>query len=1036
MARAKPNKAVVPAAYSPPATRTRSRKATTNTQSQSTEPDNTVEPPKAAPKKRAARQTRTERTEPTTNRIKKPATRGRPASKKASGAATKRTAAAIENNTTTDSSEPVEGPSSQPASQSTPARAKGAPASRRTRAATKAGVASPIASNPNTPKNAGTPRKDMTPLDVVVPDDNNNTTTTDPDDWFPNLPRASTLYTNKSERAQSRRSSLAQSRRSSVSQSRRSSTHQPLEGNEPRNGAVNAEPADEPTADEMTAEAPAEFPGITDDLEAEGSTTEEDEELPEVAEPEHTATSREVDQEEESGNEVDVAPSSDPIIAPSSDPAVEDNDVESEEELTNDEGNDDRDHATEDEDEGMDDAASEDAHIEEFTPEASSPRSPHTPQSASRSEEKEPTTSARKFGLGLLSSVGSAFTRIFRSPLRSPQQPTEPTEHSTITSPAKAAHERKARNKGATPKPRVTDADKRHAMHEAAKAHADRRQQIEREVAKQEPGQKRRRTSVEKIPAHRPGERGYGMVDEYFDELEASENTAPGNQSHHSSPRTPESAKHTAKRRRLGSSTYEDEESDESFTPQPPTTLKRPRNGFRRMMMKQGHEDPMNIFKQDKRALHVNSFRDPQEPLQDDFSKSNRLPTPNKPSPSNVYTGSVAAMPGDVGWKPPNVFKQSQEQLSEKRSRPKTDLDALRRAAEAVARKDEEDRTEEEQRILEEGQRKLGHIAGTGSFSAPEYSSDEDSTMLDDSDEDEEPKTPSKSSGFPSFSLKGAAPKNDSVNGTAPSGKKVTFADTPSVSVIQKPPPPPTPAHAQLPGTAPANPTTPTKAAAPAPAPASTPAQTQPQAQSTTPASAAKTPFGAIGPASLARAREIAEKHKPKTASRLQYSTRMSSSPQNQKSPEDKQSASKAQAAQSKEANDMASSLITQGLVPPVGGTPQPQPAPAGDGQQPVPETHDHLPSWFPASCRNIKDPLDLKQLEQLEEEEDRNIENAWAAWSKNDNQTMFDSFAISMETRKAFGAQLNTESLEEIEQAEREVENEFMRFSAMSTSV
>lgn len=506
---------------------------------------------------------------------------------------------------------------------------------------------------------------------------------------------------------------------------------------------------------------------------------------------------------------------------------------------------------------------------------------PQTPEAAPL--QLEAPTTARSFGFTNLffnpfSTVKKLLTRTpaameSQSPVAmSPESP-------TIASPSNAAQERRTRNRNARYTPRETNADKRHdiaeknqerqrisqleaQLRESQREIEEMRRKTELEKlkaqkeAEQIPGQKRRRSSPTVIPARRPGEKGsFGMVDEYFNYEEP----------------TPDAR---AKRRRTKMPSPADDSSDDEYDfvhlpmDHTPPSLKRPRNGFRMAAIKDGYEDPLQA-NHDLRVMHQeNSFS--KSPLRDSLGTGNKTsPHIKKSSPSTIYNGSLMAMPGDPGYKPENVFRKSEQQLQQQSS-PKKDgkMDSaeLKARAEEIVKKEKngENITDEERQLLEKAQRKFGHIAGSGSFSAPEYDSDDSSIMSDDLEEPISPERNAPVSTPPSAKASAAEPTNKSDN--------------------MKPPPPPVPAHAQLPQSKPA-----------------TNDNAIPKALAAVSSATPKAGHSAA----LARQRELAEKHKPKTGSRLQYVSGVSSSPGAPSSPDVE--------------NNMESSLITQGMSTPAG---------------------------------------------------------------------------------------------------------------------
>ncbi|GME28477.1 sporulation related domain protein [Neofusicoccum parvum] len=469
---------------------------------------------------------------------------------------------------------------------------------------------------------------------------------------------------------------------------------------------------------------------------------------------------------------------------------------------------------------------------------------PHTPEQHMQID--APST-ARSFGLSSffrnpLASVSASVKRaLFRTPARESPAPIPALASPILSpglSPSRAAHDRKMRNRNTPVQPREKNADKRHEVSEMQKDFSQlkreelealvhqQQQQLdeaarlkEQQEAAQTPGQKRRHTSPDIIPARRPGEKGsFGMLDEYF--VDDDSPPVAFTQS-------------SAKRRKVMTEFPEDDTDDEfdfvniANEDTPPTTLKRPRNGFRMAVMKEGGQDPMEVNHEHRVMHHENSFS--RSPLRDSPSTGNKNSPKNiRNSPSTVYNGSLMAMPGDPGYKPENVFKMSEAQQQQTVSKDgKMEPAELKARAEEIAKKQKSgaDITKEEQELLDKALRKFGHVANTGSFSSPEYDSDDDSIMSDDDQEEHSSQETNTSS----------PPKDGSM----------------------KPPPPPVPAHAQLPG--------------------SSEMASKPVSNPATPKTPGST--STIQTAALARQRELAEKHKPKLGSRLQYVSRASSSP-------------------------------------------------------------------------------------------------------------------------------------------------------------
>ncbi|KAL0259484.1 hypothetical protein SLS55_005221 [Diplodia seriata] len=524
---------------------------------------------------------------------------------------------------------------------------------------------------------------------------------------------------------------------------------------------------------------------------------------------------------------------------------------------------------------------------------------PQTPNEAP--QQLQPPTTARSFGLAnfFFNPFKSVQKYLSRTP--APEDPQSPLamspESPTVASPSNAAQQRRTRDRNARYTPREKNADKRHELSQKKqeppsverlqaqlrekdrelaemrrKSELDELKKLkEKKEAEQVPGRKRRRSSPTVIPARRPGEKGsFGMLDEYFDYDEP----------------TPDSNNSRAKRRRTTIASPDDDDTDDEYdfvqlpmehTP-PTPSLKRPRNGYRMAAMKDGQEDPM-VANHELRVMHQeNSFSKSLSPDSlTHWSPAKTSPQTKKSSPSAVYTGSFLAVPGDPGYKPENVFKKSEQQLQQQSS-PKKDgkMDSaeLKARAEEIVRKEKngEDITEDERELLEKAQRKFGHIAGSGSFSAPEYDSDDSSIVSDDLEESTSPQRDAPVSSPPSA-------KASSTQASAAQDSAIE----PTKSDSMKPPPPPMPAHAQLPQSV---------------------SVTNDNAISKMPPTVPGTTPKVGHSAALARQRELAEKHKPKTGSRLQYVSGVSSSPG---------------ASSPIAANNMESSLITQGMSTPAG---------------------------------------------------------------------------------------------------------------------
>ncbi|KAH7056042.1 hypothetical protein B0J12DRAFT_738715 [Macrophomina phaseolina] len=517
---------------------------------------------------------------------------------------------------------------------------------------------------------------------------------------------------------------------------------------------------------------------------------------------------------------------------------------------------------------------------------------PQTPAQAS--QVMEAPTTAHTFGIrrlffNPLASVVKplASLAIVASPiLQSPLSP-------AIASPSSAAQERRnlnnarasngrssssrvststadspfTRNRNKPITPREKNADRRHSESEIQQSIAELEEEellsVKRTIADivrkrkggeaaQAPGQKRRRLSPAIIPARLPGapSGSYGQVDLYFNNDDEEPVDTP--------------VENAPKRRKIAAES-EDDDTDSEYdfaapnweNHTPPSSLKRPRNSARMAAIREGFEDPM-VINHETRVMHQeNSFS--RSPLRDSPNMANKKsPKTNKPSSSTIYSGSLMAMPGDAGYKPENVFKKSEHQILFAEELAKMSKEELKKRAEEIVAKQKSGiyTTPEEDQLVDKAQRKFGHIAGSGSFSSPEYDSDDEDSIL--SDDPEEATSPER-----------AAPQ-----GTSPTEPAKPASESTNI----QPPPAPTPAHAQL------------------------PANNVPLTES----AVSKTPShnqntSSFQNAALARQRELAEKHKPKMGSRLQYVSEISSSPVSAKSPDGNKSS-------------MSESLITQGI--------------------------------------------------------------------------------------------------------------------------
>lgn len=552
---------------------------------------------------------------------------------------------------------------------------------------------------------------------------------------------------------------------------------------------------------------------------------------------------------------------------------------------------------------------------------------PRTPEPTNQNRAVEMPTTGRTFGIASLlrTVIPSTVKRLFNR-----SQPALPSPSSSLTaststppvasaaspvmltaspivaaspavpaSPSSAAAERRLRSSNKAPvKPRERNADKRHEISEMQKDISQlKREELEalfreqtemlkelsrkkkEEESTQMTGQKRRLPSPDVIPSSRPGEKGYGMLDEYFwDNVDDDDESLP------EPPKR--SYQRTAKRRKITTPINDDDTDDEydfaNLPPpssSPPITLRRPRNGYRMAVMKDGGEDPMEINHEHRVMHQSNSFS--RSPLRK--SGRNTSPSNTKTSPSTIYKGSVMAMPGDSGYKPENVFKMSEEQIQQQSSPKKhygMDDATLKARAEDIIKRNKagEFVSAEEDKLFAYAEKKFGNITGSGSFSCPEYS-DTESDMSDEDNSDEQPTTPER--------------ETHEVESAGFISAKASPKQTVTKDSSMKPPPTPVPAHAQLPPSVQnATNESPANAALNAAVLPKTPAHDQNAAASSS-----------LQTAALARQRELAEKHKPKLGSRLQYVSGISSSPVQPSTPENS------------EQNPMARSLITQGMT-------------------------------------------------------------------------------------------------------------------------
>ncbi|KAF2089261.1 hypothetical protein K490DRAFT_54887 [Saccharata proteae CBS 121410] len=442
---------------------------------------------------------------------------------------------------------------------------------------------------------------------------------------------------------------------------------------------------------------------------------------------------------------------------------------------------------------------------------------------------------------------------------------------------------------------------------------------------------KAHRPSPDKIPAHRPGERGYGLVEEYFlysdsDESMSDDTPKPSDDNVFKKPALPKTTAAAAstpppaarflddKIKTTGRMSYS---LHGDMTIGQRRRIHRPSRSERRYRMQHGYEDPIIQHRDTVRALYTDPFgTTPLGESKTSFNRTHHLKRIQMDSPL-VYTGEAFASPGDVGYRTPNIFAENERR----------DRKVLRRQAEEIAKRSPKSWSVDDYHVIQEGQRRLGHVAGTGMFTVPEYDSDEeDSSLLEDEPVAPTPTPKTSAPAKNSSPVKGPSPPARTMNvfaaaalqsagqaipdGTtfgcetrspsesAPASKPAPEACTPSTkpalsttapssksprpasAPATKPAPlPPAPARElpALPGTSNTMNVFAAAAAAPPnqPPPPPTPAHAQLPATPQLP----ERDTVAIEKAALERARAKYAKHKPANPSRLQNESRLSSSP-------------------------------------------------------------------------------------------------------------------------------------------------------------
>ncbi|KAL1389057.1 hypothetical protein HDK64DRAFT_116083 [Phyllosticta capitalensis] len=619
------------------------------------------------------------------------------------------------------------------------------------------------------------------------------------------------------------------------------------------------------------------------------------------------------------------------------------------------------DEATDGQDDEMDDDEVADAEAEAHA-DADAASAEGTPRPETPPEEPAaPTTPTSNYYLaGLFNTGKSIFKKINPFGSRTPAPaPTSPTVARSSRRPGPVT-------------PRIKNADERHSLAEANKEKSDqiRREkeaqaaqaQEAEEIAQQQTDDTRRWS----IPAHPPGLRGYGVVEEYFDMDDATlDERYPYKRKTTADESSPVMTPAT-KRRKV----FEELENEDPRFKEPIAvdtafdveraeedlegTLRRPRNALRRHFERTTGKDLGDKHHQTKIQHHENSFS--RSPLRDSQSSVNRRRSNDaqQSSPSTIYRGSTFAVPGDPGYKS-NVFKSSdmqisaeqREQTSKREDRtkrswwkkiPRADMKA--RAKEIVVSWNETGEiSAEDKEYFEIAERRCGHIKGSGSFCSIDLETD------DESDSETEADTDSSFEAEPVASTgpKQASPIMPVVPTPAATTPATPAAKKPLTGILKKPasamvpPPTPKPANAQLP-TPTAAPETPKAAVS------QSPAKKQPDLSLHPSATPSKEQVNLDPDSALDRVRKQAEKHKPGRSTKMSQMMRVASSPLQPSSPVqtagETENPSPVQSAGETE-NSMSKSLITQGTdLPAV----QDDPASAFKHYQPFVPTSGSLP--------------------------------------------------------------------------------------------
>ncbi|KAK8233370.1 hypothetical protein HDK90DRAFT_264347 [Phyllosticta capitalensis] len=619
------------------------------------------------------------------------------------------------------------------------------------------------------------------------------------------------------------------------------------------------------------------------------------------------------------------------------------------------------DEATDGQDDEMDDDEVADAEAEAHA-DADAASAEGTPRPETPPEEPAaPTTPTSNYYLaGLFNTGKSIFKKINPFGSRTPAPaPTSPTVARSSRRPGPVT-------------PRIKNADERHSLAEANKEKSDqiRREkeaqaaqaQEAEEIAQQQTDDTRRWS----IPAHPPGLRGYGVVEEYFDMDDATlDERYPYKRKTTADESSPVMTPAT-KRRKV----FEELENEDPRFKEPIAvdtafdveraeedlegTLRRPRNALRRHFERTTGKDLGDKHHQTKIQHHENSFS--RSPLRDSQSSVNRRRSNDaqQSSPSTIYRGSTFAVPGDPGYKS-NVFKSSdmqisaeqREQTSKREDRtkrswwkkiPRADMKA--RAKEIVVSWNETGEiSAEDKEYFEIAERRCGHIKGSGSFCSIDLETD------DESDSETEADTDSSFEAEPVASTgpKQASPIMPVVPTPAATTPATPAAKKPLTGILKKPasamvpPPTPKPANAQLP-TPTAAPETPKAAVS------QSPAKKQPDLSLHPSATPSKEQVNLDPDSALDRVRKQAEKHKPGRSTKMSQMMRVASSPLQPSSPVqtagETENPSPVQSTGETE-NSMSKSLITQGTdLPAV----QDDPASAFKHYQPFVPTSGSLP--------------------------------------------------------------------------------------------